>query len=145
MNNAATLWMRSHAKQGMASPARGPQRVLLALEGRRLSRELLTAALKQCIPLTDRLDILLVNPPKEPTTLLGSLLLRLEHSGIDYRLASTDGSLVEEVTRYLHRFQGVTVVLVDSMQPLEEAMGAKLQNLRRNGYRFISLMPAMPD
>lgn len=141
MSHVVTLWTLAPGKTKMPPLAGKPQRVLLALDGRALSKPLLAAALRQSIRLTDRIDILLLNPPKEPTTLLASLLLRLEHSGIDYRLASMEGSLEEEIERYLHRFQGVSVVLVGSSQPLEEAMGAKLQGLRRQGFRFIGLMP----
>lgn len=140
MSHVAVLRAMALATTKMPALAGRPQRVLLALDGRALSRPLLTAALKQSIRLTDRLDILLLNPAKEPTSLLGSLLLRLEHSGIDYRLASMEGNLAEEVERYLHRFPGVSVVLVGSLQPLEEALGEKLQRLRRQGHRFIGLM-----
>jgi hypothetical protein len=119
-------------------------RVLLALDGNRLTPLLLTAALARCVRLTDRLDILLVNPPKAPTSLLAGLLLRLEHSGIDYRLASTDGDLGEEVLRYLKRFMGITTVLVDRLTPLEQTIGAAMAELRTQGYRFVSLSEQHP-
>lgn len=120
---------RNHTKLG----------VLLALDGTRLTPELLAAALKQCVQSTDRLDILLVNPPKAPTCLLGSLLLRLEHSGIDYRLTSGDGDLGKEIVHYLKRFQGIALVIVDSLPSLEQALGSILSDLCRSGYRFIGL------
>lgn len=141
MNHVASLRTLARDISRMPALAGKPRRVLLALDGRSLSRPLLAEALRQSVRLTDRLDILLLNPAREPTSLLGSLLLRLEHSGIDYRLACTEGSLVEEVDRYLRRFQGVTVVLVERLQLLEEAMGANLQRWRRQGYHFIGLMP----
>lgn len=140
MSHGAALGTLFLERSKMPAPAGKPQRVLLALDGRALSKSLMAAALRESIRLTDRLDILLLNPPKEPTTLLGILLLRLEHSGIDYRLASIEGRLAEEVDRYLQRFQGGTVVLVHSLPSLEEALGAKLQSLRRQGHRFIGLM-----
>lgn len=71
-------------------------RVLLALDGRHLTDTLLTSAVPRCVEY-DRLDILLVNAPKAPTMLLRILLLRLKHSGIDYRLVSTDGDLGAQV------------------------------------------------
>jgi len=117
-------------------------RVLLALDGSRLTPLLLTTALARCVQLTDRLDILLVNPPKAPTSMLRGLLLRLEHSGIDYRLASTEGDLGEHVLNYLNRFMGITQVLVDSLPSLEQSMGARLDELQTKGCRFIPLTQA---
>lgn len=86
------------------------RRILLALDGSGLSRELLSQALQLCVPLRPRLDILLVNPPRETTSCLAMLLLRLEHSGIDYRIATGSGDLGQEVLHYLNRYHGVTTV-----------------------------------
>jgi len=144
MSYAATLRMPFPAAEHKAERIYEKFRVLLALDGLRLTPEILAAALKQCVQLTDRLDILLVNPPKAPTYLLGSLLLRLEHSGIDYRLASTEGNLGDEVVDYLHRFLGITLVIVDSLPSLEQALGSSLLELCRKGYRFISLSEPSP-
>ncbi len=113
--------------------------VLLALDGNHLTPLLLSAALTHCVPLTDRLDILLVNPPKAPTSLLSVMLLRLEHSGIDYRLASTEGELGEQILEYLNRFLGITTVLVDRLTPLEQTIGPSLEHLRTKGYRFVPI------
>ena len=115
-------------------------RVLLALDGSRLTHMLMTEALAMCVQLTDRLDILLANPPKPPTMLLRGLLLRLEHSGIDYRLASSEGDLGQEVQHYIGRHAGITLVLIENVQRLEAAMGARLAGLRAKGYRFLSLV-----
>jgi hypothetical protein len=113
-------------------------RVLLAFEGGRLAPMLLAAALARCIQL-DHLDILLVNPPKAATTLLRDLLLRLEHSGIDYRLASTEGDLGEQVLHHLRRFRGITLVLVDRLAVLEQTIGEEMGQLREKGYSFDSI------
>jgi len=91
------------------------------------------------VRLTDRLDILLVNPPKAATSLLCGLLLRLEHSGIDYRLVSFEGVLGNEILHYLHRYQGITTVLVDSLAPLDRTIGSALAQLRAQGYCFVPL------
>lgn len=115
-------------------------RCLLALDGARLTPEVLTAALKQCVQLTDQLDILLVNPPQAPTYMLGGLLLRLEHSGIDYRLVSREGNIGEEMIKYLHRHTSITLIIIDSLPALEQTMATNLHELRRNGYRFVSLL-----
>lgn len=114
-------------------------RVLLALDGNHFNQPLLSAALARCIPMTDRLDILLVNSPKAPTSLLSGLLLRLEHSGIDYRLASSEGEFGEQVLDYLKRFMGITLVLVDNLRPLEKSIGSAMSRLRTQGYRFVPL------
>ena len=113
--------------------------VLLALDGNHLTPPLLSAALAHCAPLTDRLDILLVNAPRAPTSLLSVMLLRLEHSGIDYRLASSEGELGEQILEYLKRFLGITTVLVDKLTPLEQTIGPSLEHLRAKGYRFVPI------
>ena len=114
-------------------------RVLLALDGRCLTPMVLTAALARCVHLTDRLDILVVNSPKAPPSLLCGLLLRLEHSGIDYRLFSSEGDLGDQVLHYLNRFLGITMVLLDSLAPLEQTIGVAMGQLRTKGYRFVPL------
>jgi len=97
-------------------------RVLLALDGCALGRELLATVLRRCVHLCPRLDILLINPPREPTTMLAMLLLRLEHSGIDYHVASAHGDMGEEVLRYLSRYRGISALaLADPAQLSEEA------------------------
>lgn len=121
----------------------GKCRVLLALDGRQLTQDTLTTALMRCVELTDRLDILLVNSPKAPTSLLRSLLLRLEHSGIDYRLASTEGDLGEQVLHYVQRFLGITYVIVDHMTSLQQSMGEQIAQLSEKGYRFVEISPGV--
>lgn len=97
-------------------------RILLALDGRTLQRELLATLLRHCVHLCPRLDILLINPPREPTTMLAMLLLRLEHSGIDYHMSSAHGEMSEEILRYLGRYRGITALaLADPAQLDEEA------------------------
>jgi hypothetical protein len=114
-------------------------RVLLALDGHFLTPGVLATAHACCGQLTDRLDILLVNSPKPPTSLLWRLLLSLEHANIDYRLTGSDGDLSEHILTYLHRFPSITRVLVQNLQSLEEALGARMTGLLSKGYRFIVL------
>lgn len=118
-------------------------RVLLALEGDCLATLAVAALVSRCVKLTDRLDILLVNPSKEPTSLLWRLLLCLEQAGIDYRLTSTAGDLGEEVLGYLNRFQGITMVFVNRLPFLEQTIGMAMTRLRSMGYHFVSL-PEQP-
>jgi hypothetical protein len=113
--------------------------VLLALDGAGISPKLLSAALKHCLQFTDRLDILLVNPPAAPTRLLCGLLLRLEEYGIDYRLASTEGDLGEQVLLYLKRFLGISMVLVDRLSPLERTISEAMKRMGSEGYRFVPI------
>ncbi len=121
---------RTPAKVGQA---------LLVLDGPRITPESLSLALAGCLRNTHRLDILLVNPPIAPTTLLRALLLRLEHAGIDYRLTSVEGDLQEQLVLYLKRFLAITTVLVENLVPLEDRMGCALvADLRSRGYRFLS-------
>jgi len=114
-------------------------RVLLALDGQQLTRELQIVALKCCVHWTRRLDILLINPPQAPTFLLGGLLLRLEHSGIDYRLDSREGEYGQEVTRYLQRYAGIGLVIVNALPALEHYVSLHQPELDRKSARFISL------
>jgi hypothetical protein len=97
--------------------SRHHQRILLALDGRALARELPATVVRHCVHLCPRLDILLINPPRESTSILAVLLLRLEHSGVDYRMASSHGPMGEEILRYLARYPGIpAVALVDLAQ-----------------------------
>ena len=121
----------------MLHPTHTHRRVLLALDGDSLNRELLGAALSCCVHLTSRLDILLINPPEEPTSKLAVLLRQLEHSGVDYRLASAHGRIGEEVARYLRRHRGIATVVVSG---LEQLAGAPLAQLGEEGHRFIGLI-----
>lgn len=120
---------RSHAKY----------RVLLALDGQSLTPELQHVALRCCLKWTRRLDILLVNPPKAPTFLLGGLLLRLEHSGVDYRLESSEGEFASVVLRYLQRFTGVGLVIVNALPVLDDHVSGLRLDTSRIGQRFIDL------
>ena len=111
-------------------------RVLLALNGHDLNREILDKAFNCCRNLTDRLDVLVARPPLAPTFLLGGLLIRLEQSGIDYRLASSEGELGEEVLHYLHRFNGIRTIVLERHEALPERARYVL---RGEGYQLISL------
>ena len=91
-----------------------PNRALLVLENHELGRELQKAAVKLCVRLGAQLDILLVTPPGAVSTLPALLLMQLEHSGMDYRLAQVNGTLSDQVERYLQRLsQAITLILPD--------------------------------
>ena len=88
------------------------RRVLLALEEGALHRGQQQEALRNCIRLGAQLDIMLVHPPGCPPALPSSLMLHLEHSGMDYRFAQIGGVLSEEVQRYLRRGRQPSTVIV---------------------------------
>lgn len=137
-------WPLAVAVQPKIPFAYAKQRALLALDGQRLTQDRQLAALKHCVQSSSRLDILLVNPPKAPTFLLAGLLLRLEHSGIDYRLTSAEGDFGDEIVRYLHRFQGIGLVIVDCLPPLERFLDLNQHGPCRKGRRFIGLSEPDP-
>jgi hypothetical protein len=138
-NSEATLSCLSFAvpPEAEASRAHQKKRVLLVLDGQRLTVELQMAALKLCVQWAHRLDILLVNSPKPATFLLGGLLLRLEHSGIDYRLISAEGELGNEATRHLQRNRGIELIVVDG--PLEQCRQITRSGTDGRYCRIISL------
>jgi hypothetical protein len=116
------------------------QRRLLALDGRCMERLALPVAAQVCRRSSERLDILITNPPKAATFLLGGLLLELEKHGIDYRLTSMEGNLEEELVRYVHRFRHVSVILLDCLENWDGERGSTLDCLRTEGYRVITLL-----
>lgn len=118
-------------------------RVLLALDGQRLTPDTQHVALRCCLHWTHRLDILLINPPQAPTFLLGGLLLRLEHSGIDYRLDSCEGEYGEAVARHLQRHTGIGLVIVNALPAIERYVSMHRLEFGQKGTRIISL--AEPD
>ena len=107
------------------SAAKPHARALLALDGRNLSRQQLGKVLRHCVHLCRRLDILVVDPPRALTSILAMLLLQLEHSGIDYQVASGHGHMGEEVSDYLSRYRGISVLAVFDLEPLGEAVLAQ--------------------
>jgi len=119
--------------------------ILLALDGHCLERQAIPRALQFCRQTGKRLDILLVNPPKPATLILGKLLQQLEKEGIDYRLTSGEGNLAEEIPLYLHRFQSITFVLLDCLDKWEAILHPMLDTLRRDGFRVLTLLDREND
>ncbi|MEW5787831.1 MAG: hypothetical protein AB1899_08245 [Pseudomonadota bacterium] len=129
------------ARQAPAQPAPGSpgKAVLLALDGRCLDRLALPLALQHCRRGGHRLDILLTQPPRAATTLLGGFLTELERQGIDYRLTSSERDLEQELRSHLHRFRYISVVLLDCLAHWDGEDNPFLEGLRSQGYRVISL------
>ncbi len=114
--------------------------MLLALDGRCLERLALPFAVQLSRGSAHRLEILIANPPKAATSLLGGFLMELERQGVDYRLTSTEKPLYDELVHYVHRFRHVSVILLDCLEHWDEAHNATLDSLRAEGYRVISLI-----
>jgi hypothetical protein len=133
--NGAPRTTRNSVREKKLAGRRG----LLALDGRHLAPEVLTTAQERCIEVADRLDILLVNPPAAPTSLLQELLINLEQRGIDYRLTSVSGDFGEQIRQYLRRFLGITMVIVDALPLPSQTWNAAMTELCRRGYHFITL------
>lgn len=129
--------------KGHSPPRHSPTEglgMLLALDGRCVEHLALPVAVQLCHGSSHRLDILIANPPKAATSLLGSFLMELERHGVDYRLTSTERVLHEELVHYVHRFRYVSVILLDCIEHWDEDSDPTLATLRREGYRVISLL-----
>lgn len=113
--------------------------MLLALDGFCLTRPAFPLVLQLCARAGNRLDILLVNPPKPATLMLGKFLQTLEESGIDYRLTTGEGDLADEIPLYLHRFKDISVVLLDCVDKWGKRLHPTLNVLHREGYKVITL------
>jgi hypothetical protein len=122
-----------------APPLPRNRRLLLAFDGRDVTRTLLNAALRGCVHLTSHLDILVINPPQAPTFLLAVLLLQLEHSGIDYRLADREGEFGRELVRQLQRYREPATVIVPDLAALRAAQPDLVEQLEATGHNFLSL------
>jgi hypothetical protein len=127
------------AKDALESTSAHKYRSLLALDGAFLPPSLLKEAQANCLQFADRVDILMVNPPKTPIAVLCELLLKLEQAGIDYRLTFANGRLGDQITRYLRRFLGIRLVIMKAPRDLVSTVSMDLAGLLDRGVRFVSL------
>lgn len=114
-------------------------RGLLALDGQHLPAALLKRAQRLCARLADKIDILLINPPASPTSTLSELLISLEKSGTDYEVTMVNGDFGDQVGRYLRRFLGIRLILMDANSLLEHGLRTRISNLCQQGYRLVPL------
>jgi len=136
--SSAPIQPRSHFLPRIhASDTR--HRGLLALDGGRVTPQILSAAETRCIQLADRVDILLLNSPRAPITLLRRLLVRLEQANIDYRLTCSTGNMGDQIASYLRHFVGINFILVDALPDYETGGEINFYDLCRQGYRIITL------
>lgn len=119
--------------------------ILLALDGFRMKRPALPLALELCKRASNRLDILLLNPPKPSTLMLGAFLKNLEMAGIDYRLSSGEGELADQLPLYLQRFKYISCVLLDHMEQLDAKLNSTLEALRQRDYKILALLDRRSD
>jgi len=129
-----------HPDTTATTPRSARQRSLIALDGTKLSPTLLNAALEQCAKLASRVDILIINSTKAPTYVLHKLLIGLERQGIHYRLTSGSGTLGDELTSYVRRFLGISLIMVTTLPTLGVDWRAKATTLREQGYRITTLI-----
>lgn len=117
------------------APAREkPGVALLLLDGKRLEKAVLPSAVPICRQAGHRLDILMAAPPKEPLHLLGQFLQLLEGSGIDYRLSSAEGDLLQEAVRYVQKHRQIRMVLIGANRKPSRELDAVAQQMRELGY-----------
>lgn len=140
MNPLDAIQVRGNTPFPVISAKPDGQGMLLALDGRCVEHLALPLAVKLCRNSPHRLDILITNPPKAATSLLGGFLMELERHGIDYRLTSTERELHEELVHYVHRFRHISVILLDCLEHWDDRHHATLDSLRFEGYRVISLL-----
>jgi hypothetical protein len=114
--------------------------ILLALDGRCIDRPVLPRALEICRGPGQRLDILLLNPPKPATLLLGDFLQQLEAAGIEYRLSSSIGDLAVELPRYVRRYSHIACVVLDCLGKWKTRLSPMLRKLRHEGYMVVTLL-----
>lgn len=140
MNRTTSARRLADGSLFVTPPVVNGQGMLLALDGRCVERLALPVAVQMCRGSSQRLDILITNPPKAATSLLGGFLMELERHGIDYRLTSTERELHEELVHYVHRFRYVSLILLDCLEHWGDRHLATLDSLRSEGYRVITLL-----
>lgn len=113
--------------------------MLLALDGLCLERPAFPRALQLCRRVGNRLDILLLNPPKPATLMLGKFLQTLEEERIDYRLTTGEGELADELPHYLHRFKDISIILLGCDDGEGKRLHPTLEALRLEGYKVMAL------
>jgi len=118
------------------SRQRSLRRVLLALEGRDLNRKLQDAAVRICIDLRAPLDIMVTQTEEEGASLPALLMLRLEHSGMDYRFAQVNNPLSFQIRRYISRGKAPCTVIVSEAQRLDPAC---LEEIKVGQHQLIDL------
>lgn len=114
------------------------QGILLAMDGLCMEKPALPYILQLCRSNGNRLDILLLNPPKPATLMLGKLLLQLEKEGIDYRLSSGEGALADELPVYLHRFKYISLVVLNCLEKWDAKLHATMHTLSQDGYKVLT-------
>lgn len=140
MKSKALERIRSTSTQNTVKSTFSAFGMLLALDGRCLDRLALPQALHMIKRFGGRLDILLLNPPKPATQILGHFLQQLEAAGIDYRLTSGNGNLAEELPLYVHRFKYISCVVLDCLERRESNLIPPLDALRHEGYQVLTLL-----
>lgn len=117
-------------------------RVLLALDGSRLTRDVLALALDRCSDLAKRIDVLLVKPTHEAISLVRDFLFHLNQRDIPCRLTLIGGHLAQEVARYMKRYPDISTVVTHNQANWPVDMEPVMEKLLVAGYRFVFLSKA---
>ena len=93
-----------------------PQRnILLALKDDQPEAKVLACAANLCKRVNAQLDVLVVPPGRERNSGLGKFLGELSASGIASQLTQRDGTLGNEILRYVRERRQVLFVVIDSL------------------------------
>lgn len=117
-------------------------RVLLALDGSHLTRDVLALALDRCSDLAKRIDVLLVKPTREAITLMRDFLFQLNQRDIPCRLTMIGGPLAKEVARYMKRYPDINTVVTHNQANWPVDLEPVMEKLLLAGYRFVFLSNA---
>ncbi|MEW6678133.1 MAG: hypothetical protein AB1421_09445 [Pseudomonadota bacterium] len=111
----------------LAKPRQARKRVLLALSSGKLAREVQQAAVRACVHFRTPVDILLTDVLSPDSRLPAPLMLRLEHSGLDYRFAQTEQNLSRAIRNYLARGRAPSTVIVTESKLLDSVCMEAIQ------------------
>jgi hypothetical protein len=130
----------------LAKPRQARKRVLLALSSGKLARDTQQAAVRACVHFRTPVDILLTDVLSPDSRLPAPLMLRLEHSGLDYRFAQTEQSLPRAIRNYLSRGLAPCTIIVTDARLLDNGC---MEAIQTGQHELVDLSkpfkPASPD
>lgn len=91
-------------------------RILIALQGRSISRSALNAAFNYCREMKFKVNVLLVDGGEAPSPVLADFLTRLKQAGLKSCLYRQAGPLGQAVLEHANRHKDIYLILVDSMK-----------------------------
>jgi len=91
-------------------------RILIALQGRSISRSALNAAFNYCRQMKFKVNVLLVDEGDVPSPALTDFLTRLKQAGLKSCLYRQAGPLGQAVLEHAKFHKDIYLILVDSMK-----------------------------